>query len=127
MFAKLGIFLMYLEMFKINRRTRWIIYAGIAYNFLIYLPHIGIVAALCTPGPGQPWGLEVEVKCGRTVVWGPIQGTLALFEDIYIFAIPIPILMKLNMSKNKKIGTLLIFGTALLYVVVSPLSISTTY
>ena len=114
MVAKLSILLLYLQFFKMHRPTRIAAYIGIVFNFLIYLPHIPIAAVLCSPAPGQPWGLEVDVKCGRSVVWGPIQGTLALVEDIYIFILPIPVLVGLNMNSQKKIGTLLIFGTALL-------------
>ena len=113
-FSKFSIFLLYLQIFSIHKTTRMAIWAGMIYNFIIYAPNFGIHGALCAPAPGQPWTFEVMENCSRSDIIGPIQGTLGLLEDIYIFVLPIPALSRLQMKNKKKIGLLFIFGIALL-------------
>lgn len=113
-FSKLSIFLLYFRIFEIHRPTRIAIYAGMISTIFIYTPAIALQSALCVPAPGKDWSSVDEEQCDRIIVWGVIAGTLGVVQDIYIFIIPIPILLGLQMPKAKKIGTMVIFGTAIL-------------
>ena len=119
-FGKLAILLLYLKIFQVNR-TRYLIYAGTVACFLAYMPYVPLSAYFCSPHTGQPWSLVVELRCSKLELWAVIQGTLAVAIDVYIFILPIPVVLGLQMSRRRKFAMLAVFGFALLYVMIVPL------
>ena len=115
-FAKLSILFLYLKIFQVDRSTKYAIYTGMLFDFLIYWPNIGLNSYFCAPKPGEPWGLAALATCSKTTVWGVIQGSLAVVLDIYLFILPMPVLARLHLKRSKKVGVMAVFGTAALYV-----------
>lgn len=116
--AKLAILFLYLRLFQIQQVARYAIYAGVCWTFLTYAPNIFISAYFCAPHPGEPWDMNVGLRCGNksALKWLVVSASMSLFLDLYILALPIPIIRKLNMTGRKRFGILLIFFTAFLYV-----------
>lgn len=113
-FAKNAVLLLYLRLFSINSTLRRVIYAGMAFTFPLYWTQIGLLAYFCAPGPSQPWDMSTTQGCTRTITWGVVQGTLNVCLDIYMLILPVPPILHLQLSNRRKIGILVVFGTALL-------------
>lgn len=114
-FAKSAIFLLYLRLFTINRKMRYCIWFGLAWTFVLYWINIPFESWNCAPRAGDPWGIETVGKtCGDNIMFGLVQGVLAVALDLYIFFLPIPIILSLQMSLNKRLAVLGVFATAIL-------------
>lgn len=118
--------MLYLEIFNVSRRFRILVWTAFALNFCTYAPQIPVFAILCTPAPGQPWTLQVQVKCGQShgVVWGLVQSSLSVITDLFLFLLPIPMVPRLQMPRARKprIIIIIIFATAILCVSLCGLS-----
>lgn len=64
---------------------------------------------LCTPEVGHPWDLTVAAKCSRSLVNEFVLGIANLALDTFLFILPIPVILTLQLSVKKKIGVLAIF------------------
>ena len=111
LFAKLALFLLYYRLFASHRGTRIAINLGIAVNGLFYVATVVYFLSLCIPKPGGSWSLT---KCGRTVKMPNIQCAFGLASDLYIFILPLPVLLKMQMPLKKKIGVVATFSTGLM-------------
>ena len=68
-----------------------------------------------TPRIGQPWaGVAVTETCANLTTFVLIQGVLSVVLDLYIFVLPIPIVLTLPVSPQQRLSILCIFGTAIL-------------
>lgn len=118
-FGKAAILLFYLRLFWIEPTVRYLVYAAFPYIFCLYWVNVGMAPYFCAPRPGTPWGPDNISSCGRMAIWGTIQGPMNIFIDVYIFVLPIPVVMGLQLSVKRKFGLLVIFLTAGLYVSLS--------
>ena len=114
-FAKGAILLLYLRIFAANKNTRYSIWLGLLFNFLLYSSGIPITTYYFTPRVGQPW-TDVAVTDSSSVLttFVLVQGVLSVVLDLYIFILPIPIVSKLPISLKQRLSILGIFGTAIL-------------
>ena len=107
--AKLSLFLLYLHLFRPNRRMRILIYLGIAFSFCLYFTNVPLNGILCSPRKGQQFSSQaVGEQCYRTLPFAIVQGTLNVLLDFYL---PIPVVWALQLPLNKKIGIIAIFMT----------------
>ena len=114
-FAKLFIFLLYLSIFQVKQTMRLAIYFGIFLNFAIYWPNVAINSYYDAPHYGEQWDVATIAARGRiAIAFSIVQGVMAVVIDLYIFVLPIPVLLGLQLQRRKKIQVLAIFGTALL-------------
>ncbi|KAM7188564.1 hypothetical protein V8F33_010529 [Rhypophila sp. PSN 637] len=121
-FGRAAILLMYRDIFSISRTTHIAIWIGLVLNFLIYIPSIPIAVYYETPRAGQSWEELIYTVPNLEpilVPYGIATGAAALLMDVYIFILPLPVVLRLNLSRTKKIQALAIFATALLAVVAS--------
>lgn len=94
---------------------RYCIWFGLAWTFVLYWINIPFESWNCAPRAGDPWGLETVGKtCVDNIMFGLVQGVLAVALDLYIFFLPIPIILNLQMSLNKRLAVLGVFATAIL-------------
>lgn len=110
-FAKLSLFWLYFRIFSPNRRTRFLIYFGIASTFVIYAALTVYLGYLCIPRPGQSWLERSSHQCRKTKVVYYIQGIFGVVSDIYLFILPVPVIWRLQLPLRKKVGICLIFAT----------------
>ena len=114
-FAKSAILLLYLQVFTINKKMSHGIWFGLAFNFVLYWINIPFESWNCAPRAGDPWGLETVGKtCANNIMFGLVQGVLSVVLDLYIFFLPIPIVLGLQMSLRNRLAILGVFGTAIL-------------
>ena len=93
---------------------RYGIWSGLAFTFPIYWSGVLIGTLWCTPRAGEKWDIEDLARCEKDTIWGVVQGVLAVVLDLYIFFLPIPVVLSLQMSKKRRFSILGIFGTAIL-------------
>lgn len=114
-FAKASLLLLYYRVFAPNKLMRFLIISGIAFAFVVYiLVMIPLMAYYCAPPIGHEWDLMVLKSCRRTLVFGVVQAVTNLILDLYILALPIPVVLRLQLPTRKKVGILAIFMTGLL-------------
>ena len=114
-FAKLALFLLYYWLFSVNRRTMIAIYCGIFVNGLFYLGSCIVLIVLCIPRRNESWiSLSYGTRCYKAEIMGDVQGIFGLLSDIYLFVLPLPVLARLQMSPQKKVGIITVFSTGLM-------------
>lgn len=110
-FAKLSILLLYRRIFAITPLTKRLIYIGIAWAFVAYIPCIVITLYYCIPRTGESWrDIGVPERCtGQPIVLWTVSGVMDLMLDIYLVVLPVPKVMGLNLGRGKKWGVLSVF------------------
>ena len=73
-------------------------------------------AITCVPKPGVSWVVTDNThRCRVTAdLFGVVMGAIAVFTDLFVISIPLPVVWRLRMSVRKKIGVSVIFLTGLL-------------
>lgn len=115
-FAKSSIFLLFRQIFTTQKAMHIAIWAGLAFNFLIYFTGITVATYYETPHAGEAW---VDTLDGQSLVplpWWQAQSALSVALDIYIFVLPLPALLKLQLPTKKLFALVAVFSVALLYV-----------
>lgn len=116
-FTKAAILLLYSEFFAIEVGFKLAINLSILVTLLLYLSEFPLAAIYAAPRPGHSWDslLENEKTNARPLaLGGAVQSAISTALDIYIFILPLPILLKLQMMPRQRLKVLGIFSTALL-------------
>ena len=96
---------------------RIMIWAGIIFCGLIYLPHPILVIIFNAPHGGATWAdLATNGMPQKLGFYAPIHGIGSIVIDIYIFIIPLLMFRNLQVSARKRIQLFAIFLTGLLCV-----------
>lgn len=113
-FSKASIFLLFHQIFDVTRSMRIAIRCGIIFTtFLYIIINIPLCAIFNAPHVGETWGSVVtNGRSKKTVIWAVVQSVLAVGLDLFIFILPIPIIMKLHLSTEKRIRLLAVFTVA---------------
>lgn len=113
--TKASILLLYLQLFGINARFRYAVYAGLVLTFLTYFPSVPLEAYYAAPHIGQTWeDLLTNGMPQRLGYWGLVQGPLAVVVDLYLFILPLPVIRQLHLTKTRRMGLAAVFATALM-------------
>lgn len=111
-FSKASLLLLYLRIFSPKKSTRYATYFGLAFTFCLCLVTVFVIVHYCAPAAGKPW--DLTIKCNKAIVYGVVQGSLTVVLDFYIFILPIPVVLGLQMSSRKRIAVLAVFLTGIL-------------
>ena len=112
LFSKASILLLLFRLFAPTRWFRHMIYLGIAWATLISVISIIVASVLCAPRHGEGFAdLTVAERCVHETTWAVVQGASDVVLDFFIIYLPIPMLWKLNMELQRKIGVMAIFLT----------------
>lgn len=88
---------------------------GILWTFLLYSSSIPIETYTFPPPIGQPWNIETTYRKHEiATIHSVIQGVLAVVLDLYILVLPVPIVLRLQITLKRRLSILAIFGTAVL-------------
>ena len=114
--TKLPLFLLYLRPIAVTLWFRYAIYFGIAACAVFYAAAIIAYSVPCIVRPGETW-LQVRsssycLQEGIPVTY--MEGIFGLLSDIYLFMLPIPVILSLHLSLRKRLGVISIFATGLL-------------
>jgi hypothetical protein len=117
MSLKLSLFALYLRLFNVSRSTRHAVYAGSAAVALFYAGFAAAVLALCTPMLRAERGFSAGVarRCeasddARIV---PLL-TFNIVSDVYVFALPVRIVWRLQLHVRRKVAISALFLVGLL-------------
>lgn len=111
---KYSILCLYLRIFP-NVWLKRAVYAFMAFTACFTVPLIMTAAIRCNPVKAQ-WDLEAA-KTAKCLDWLVILKLTVVYEviaEIVLFALPIPIVLKLQMATAKKVQLLIFFGLGLL-------------
>lgn len=113
--AKLSLLWLYLEVFRPNQQLRYAIYFGIVFTTLFYAGTFIAYCVLAIPRPGQSLiGVMLSKGVASAIPLSVGQGAVNIATDFYIFLLPIPSVLQLQLPTKKKIGFCAIFMTGLL-------------
>lgn len=116
-FAKAAILLLYGQLFAVGKRFKLAINLSILVTLLLYLSEFPLAGIYGAPKPGHSWDslLEsLEINAKPFALGGAVQSAFSTVLDIYIFILPLPILLKLQLMPRQRFQLLGIFSTALL-------------
>lgn len=104
---KLSILAFYHKVFAM-RKFRYVLYAECALIGGILLFSIIVPFVLCTPF-NYTWNKTIEGHCMPFMSFYLPVAAVNTFVDLSIFCLPLPILWKLNMAKEKKMALSAVF------------------
>ena len=110
-FTKLSLLLLYLRIFSPDQKARYAIYFGIIANLIFYMVTTIFFGVWCIPRPEQTWLESSQTpRCQQSVIMDYPQGIFGVISDLYIFVLPMPNIVKLNLPYRKKVGIAAIFA-----------------
>ena len=113
---KLTFFLLFLQIFSPTRSMRWACYIGFICTFLVYSGFTVAWFVIGTPGPGVTWQAQFMGPTQKGNALDYPMPVMGLIFDIYILILPLVGVSKLQLSFRRKMGVVLIFTTAILWV-----------
>jgi len=115
MFARLTLFILYFQIFHPNPNLRrWIWIGGLVNTGFYFATSIAQFYYLI-PGPGKTWigNINLDPNSPNATV-GVVASSFGMLSDFYLFTLPAIGIMQLQMSKERKLGLISIFGSGLL-------------
>lgn len=114
-FAKASILLLYIRLFGLIRWIRYLVWIGMISLFFVTWITVPLFLVYCTPRPGARWEPAIFSRCQKVAVLGILQGTFHVLFDVFIIALPVPVIWNLNLEFRKKLGLLAVFMTGSMY------------
>ncbi|KAI0006986.1 hypothetical protein F4779DRAFT_594136 [Xylariaceae sp. FL0662B] len=122
-FAKIPIFILYIRLFGVVKWVRLVSYLAISATLLQFVAGSSVVIATCYPGRHVLDG-DFVAECLRwdngVVLW---NGIIAVVTDIVLFVIPFPIIVSLQLPRNKKTGLAVMFLVGILGIAIGTFSL----
>ncbi|KAI4246966.1 MAG: hypothetical protein LQ352_006241 [Teloschistes flavicans] len=110
--AKLSLLMLYLDVFRPDRRLRYAIYFGIVFTTLFYASAFIAYCVLAIPRRGESLiGVMLSKGVASAIPLSIGQGAINVATDFYILLVPIPGVLQLQLPIRKKIGFCAIFMT----------------
>ncbi|MCJ1401862.1 hypothetical protein MMC11_005079 [Xylographa trunciseda] len=117
-FIKISILMLYFRLFKIVGVIRWLIYGTIFYIAIYTIVGDLITILACRPlnklWDGLPYGW-----CMNTAAVGLALASLQITADVFVLAIPVPVILGLQLPIKQKLGVMSIFGAGVLVTIAS--------
>ena len=118
---KVSILLLYLRIFSQRPKLRFAVYAALAAIVASHIITLIVTTFDLVPLDCHWWYLldeEYDAKCKERLddsIAYIFMGAFTIALDMLILAIPCPVVWKLNMPKQQRIGVMAIFAAGLLY------------
>ncbi|KAL8628986.1 hypothetical protein Q9189_005327, partial [Teloschistes chrysophthalmus] len=110
--AKLSLLMLYLDVFRPDRKLRYAINFGIIFTTLFYASAFIAYCVLAIPRPGESLiGTMLSKGVASAIPLSIGQGAINVATDFYILLLPIPGVLQLQLPTRKKIGFCAIFMT----------------
>jgi hypothetical protein len=106
--VKISILLLYLDLFRIEKSTRWIIYA-LSIAILLYTAIINLVTIFGCRPLNKSWDSLPYGECVNPGVVGATFAAFQIVSDVCILIIPVPIIMSLKLARSKKFAVMAVF------------------
>lgn len=122
-FAKLPILIFVMRTFGIHKWLRYTGYFLIVFTALCFFAAAMWTGAKCSPGLHTVDPIFLFSCVGATYHTTVSRNSLSLVVDLVIFALPLPFVFKLKLSRRKKIGVSLVFLTGSFGIVAAVVSL----
>lgn len=119
--SKAAILTLFIRIFRTLKWLRLTCYGLLVFTFLIYGSIIAINAVLCVPPPGSTWNAATLKKCEHHGPALVVNGVFGVVVNLIIFALPFPVIIRINLGRKKKIGLTVVFSIGGLYVLFAPI------
>ncbi|MCJ1284572.1 hypothetical protein MMC26_003905 [Xylographa opegraphella] len=117
-FIKISILMLYFRLFKVVGVVKWLIYGTIVYIILYTTVGDLITIFACRPlnklWDGLPYGW-----CMSTAAVGLTLASLQITADVFVLAIPVPVVLGLQLPLKHKMGVMSIFGAGIFVTIAS--------
>ncbi|MCJ1380188.1 hypothetical protein MMC17_003291 [Xylographa soralifera] len=117
-FIKISILMLYFRLFKVVGVVRWLIWGTIVYIILYTVMGDLITIFACRPlnklWDGLPYGW-----CMSTAAVGLALASLQITADVFVLAIPVPVILGLQLPVKQKLGVMSIFGAGIFVTIAS--------
>ena len=114
---KVSLLLLYLNAFRPNILLRYCVWIGITVIGLFYFSVVIAEIAMCAPRNGNNYvHAIIQPRCGNVKDIGLVASVFNVVSDTYLLIIPIPAVWALQVTRKRKIGLTVVFGTGLMYV-----------
>ncbi|CAI6333725.1 unnamed protein product [Periconia digitata] len=110
--TKLSILFFYTQVFYINKKFVYISYVAIGLCAVYGVSSFFHFAFYCTP-VRKSWYPMLDGKCGNDSVKYLLWGSIDIILDVFIIALPLPLLSTLKLPTAKKLGLIGVFGLGL--------------
>lgn len=109
---KLSLLMLYWHVFHPNKAMRYLIWAGILINTMVYSAFLGAQILVWTPSTGKPWfATSTSAGVPTAVILAVAQSGFNVISDVYLFILPFGGLLNLSLSARQKVGVGAIFMT----------------
>ncbi|KAI9155656.1 Cytochrome P450 monooxygenase gloP [Paramyrothecium foliicola] len=120
--SKIPILILYIHLFGVKLWVQIVSYFTMAASGIIFITMAGLTASKCNP-KGAPIDLPFVVACSvQAAKSGFTLGMTSVLTDAIIFVLPIPLIVRLKLSTQKKIGLCVVFSGGLIAIVASGVS-----
>lgn len=111
--SKASILFLFFQLFAVNRKMRFAIYAGFAAIVAAFGQNLILGPWYSTPHAGETWSdLYTNGRPQHLVKVGLEQAVLGAVIDLYIFILPFPMISSLKLASRKRLQLWIVFGTA---------------
>lgn len=111
-FIKLSFFLLYFQLFWPVRWLRIAIYIGAPINCAIHIAATVAEIYFMARRPGQSWfEHDLTMDAYKATKLAVPLSVVGLAIDLFLFVLPIQMVMQLQMAPMKRFGVILLFGT----------------
>ena len=116
-FIEISILILYLRVFAPSRWARYWIYAGIGYIFSTSAILTTLFIAFCAPRTGESVRDQVTAPlCKHSSENLTLAAAAVNFiGDVYLMGLPLPMILKLQLSRNRRVSLIVVFMTGILY------------
>jgi hypothetical protein len=105
---------LFIRIFDSVRWMRIASYLLMISTGILYVAAIIIWCIYCTPRANEDWGTSAVGRSSSRMITALVvtQGVVGLLVDILMFAMPFPIILRLQLQTPKKLGLTLVFAVA---------------
>ncbi|KAI0423476.1 hypothetical protein F5Y09DRAFT_241116 [Xylaria sp. FL1042] len=121
-FSKTATLILFRQIFATSRAMDIAIWVGVIVCFATSASGLVIESYYAAPHIGDTWdNLAAKTISGPlpSMYWSVVQGAIGTVLDVYIFILPLTVLIRLNLSMTKKIQIIAIFFVGVLGVAAS--------
>ena len=110
----MSILILYLRLFAVNRTFRYLTWLTMFFVCGYLFANLWTQIFGCSPR-SKYWDPDTPGHCINYTKAGLAYGSMNILSDLLIFTLPLPIIWRLELSRNQKIGVSLIFMSGAVY------------
>lgn len=111
---KMSILILYLRLFAVNRKFRYITWSMMFFVCGYLTANLWTQIFGCSPR-SKYWNPDTPGRCINYTKSGLAYGSMNILSDLLIFILPLPMVWRLKLSIQEKVGVSIIFMSGAMY------------